>query len=538
MSQPRLPLVNRPRRGTSSLLLFLLATLLLGWACSSDVPPKGDAEPAPTSPAAPTSGHFLTLSDIHFDPYYDPSLANDLLAKEVSEWQGIFESSTITALMDTGEARYKQDTSYPLLQSALAAVAERIRQLPGQKVDYVLITGDFLAHEFDSTFQSIFPGKGFDDYRGFVLKTMTFIRDQLAVAFPTTPVFPTLGNNDAFCGDYGISPGSDFLPEVAGLWQPLVGQPLTDFSQTGSYTVAHPVVRDFEFVVLNDVPFSSDYPRTFAFSPTPDCDAATDGLAAGEQAWLRRKLDQATGKVALAFHIPPGIDQYGTAGTEEDDEAKFLAAMCDAPATCGANQDVAVDLACSQADAFIDTVSAGVSKISYVMVAHTHQDDFRVFRIPDSIAGGDVPVLVHFNPSISIHNSNNPGFQIFTYGTADGTLIDYTTYYLSNVETAGSRGANDPAATWERLYTFSESYIADGGLPAGNYDAAAVTGLIAKLRADQTFAADTYWPFHALRGPESGAGKIDDSDWDVYLCTLDKLTKAEFSACYCATSRR
>ena len=146
-----------------------------------------------------------------------------------------------------------------------------------------------------------------------------------------------------------------------------------------------------------------------------------------------------------------------------------------------------------------------------------------------------MPVLVHFNPSISIHNGNNPGFQIFTYDTGDGTLLDYTTHYLSNIETAGSQGVNDPAATWERLYTFSEAYIAGGRLPAGNYDAAAVAGLIAKLRADKTFASTTYWPFHALRGPVSGAGEIDDTDWDVYLCTLDKLTKAEFSACYCTT---
>ena len=49
----------------------------------------------------------------------------------------------------------------------------------------------------------------------------------------------------------------------------------------------------------------------------------------------------------------------------------------------------------------------------------------------------------------------------------------------------------------------------------------------------KAFAESTYWPFHALRGPASGAGRIDNEDWDVYLCTLDKLTKAEFARCYC-----
>lgn len=510
----------RPR-----LLIVLVAALLFVWGCAQEA---SDVEE--TTPPVATKHHFLTLSDIHFDPFYDPTLLDELIAKDASEWESIFETSQVHTLMDTSEERHDQDTNYPLLKSTLAAAAAEIRNLADKKVDYVLITGDFLSHGFVYDY----PGDDFDAYSSFVLKTMTFLRDQLASAFPDTPIFPALGNNDAYCGDYAVSPGSGFLPATAALWQDLVGQPLKDFSANGSYAIDHPVVANLELLMWNDIPFSKNYPRSDFPNEPQRCNAATGDLQSAEADWLDKELAQAKGRVALAFHIPPGMDQYSTS-KNEGEHSDFRATVCGAPLTCDSTDYVGIGYSCDEAAAFVAAVSPHIAKVDYIMAAHTHMDDFRVFQVPDR-SGGKVPVLVHFNPSVSIHNDNNPGFQVFEYDPKDGALDDYTTYYLSNVESAGSQGPDDPPAAWEELYTFSEEYIQGGGLPAGKYDVTAVSGLIEKLQAEASFAQGTYWQFHGLNAPLSGADAIDDSDWDVYQCTLGSLTKAEFAACYCAAS--
>src|ERR1700722_12418819 len=55
----------------------------------------------------------LFLSDIHFDPFFDPSLMDSLVKSDPSDWKSIFERSALTQL-----SPYRSDTNYPLLKSA------------------------------------------------------------------------------------------------------------------------------------------------------------------------------------------------------------------------------------------------------------------------------------------------------------------------------------------------------------------------------------------------------------------------------------
>src|SRR6185369_148613 len=84
------------------------------------------------------TGTFVVLSDIHFDPLYDPDLVPQLQAKDARQWQRIFESSKVTQL-----SAYGKDTNYPLLKSALSSLRFRTPE-----PDFVLISGDFLRHKF------------------------------------------------------------------------------------------------------------------------------------------------------------------------------------------------------------------------------------------------------------------------------------------------------------------------------------------------------------------------------------------------------
>ena len=107
----------------------------------------------------PGEGVFLIVSDLHFDPFADPAIVEELAAADVQAWPAIFESSK-----ERGFAQYGSDSNYPLMASALEAAR---RMLP--RPDFVLYPGDYLAHEFETKFDR-HAGGGQEDFERFVIR--------------------------------------------------------------------------------------------------------------------------------------------------------------------------------------------------------------------------------------------------------------------------------------------------------------------------------------------------------------------------------
>ena len=84
----------------------------------------------------------VVFSDVHFDPFYDPSLFPALLSADASEWESVFKTSGITA-----PSLWGSDTNYPLLTLARSS----IRQNRGAS-SLIIFTGDILGHNFPKTF--------------------------------------------------------------------------------------------------------------------------------------------------------------------------------------------------------------------------------------------------------------------------------------------------------------------------------------------------------------------------------------------------
>src|SRR5215212_5352400 len=156
---------------------------------------------------------FLSVSDIHFDPFADPALVTRLEAADVSQWDAIFASSTVTAL-----STYGSDVNDPLLRSALGEMQQRI-----PSPAFVLISGDFLAHDFDKTYQQYATDKSPAAYTAFVTRTIAYVAGAIRKAWPGVRVYPTLGNNDSDCGDYAVAPNGAFLANFRDIWSPIVG---------------------------------------------------------------------------------------------------------------------------------------------------------------------------------------------------------------------------------------------------------------------------------------------------------------------------
>ncbi len=431
-------------------------------------------------------GVFLHISDVHFDPFADPSLVPRLIAAPAAEWQGILSSKA------SRFAQYRHDTNYPLLMSMLAAAK-------GIPYDYIVNTGDNLAHRFHRAFQD--AGGKEEDYPGFVLKTMLFVDEMLKQSFPDVPLISALGNNDATCGDYKLEPGSSLLTSIAHDL-PVVRddeQAYADFKIGGFYAVPHPTVPRHDIIVLSDVFWSAEYRDA--------CGPHGGDPGAAELAWLEWKLYQArlAGRsVTLVMHIPPGIDSYSSAR-----------GACPGAITSFWRPRYAAR--------FAELVEAYKDVLRGSYAGHTHMDDFRVL----SDRTGEPFLATRIAPAVSPVFNNNPAFTVLLYNKADASVSDYATFYLANLAQLGQDSAAATPA-WTLEYTFTQAY----GIQ--NYDPAALASLATRIRADASVRS-SYMRYYAAEAPANSP--IDTANWSAYSCAQSAITAEDYAACQCPGTR-
>jgi sphingomyelin phosphodiesterase acid-like 3 len=228
------------------------------------------------------------VSDIHFDPFHDPALVRQLVAAPVSRWSSILaappspdQQQAFAALQQKCHA-HGIDTPFALLRSSLQAMQSRE---PGAK--FMTVSGDLIAHGFYCRFTTLVPGSTQSEYQDFVVKTLSFVMEELRASFPHIPVYVALGNNDTACDDYRLDPRSAFLAQTGrilakGLPLPQRQQALEAFDKGGYYSLTMEApMRGTRLIVVNDLFLS---PRYSTCAGRPDPAAAT-----AEMAWLQEQ---------------------------------------------------------------------------------------------------------------------------------------------------------------------------------------------------------------------------------------------------------
>jgi sphingomyelin phosphodiesterase acid-like 3 len=426
---------------------------------------------AAASPAA--AEKFLSVSDIHFDPFADPALIAKLEAADVAQWDAILASSSVQAF-----STYGHDINDALLRSA---VAEMKKQIPSPA--FVVISGDFLAHKFDQTYQQYATDKTQTAYTAFVTKTIAYVAGMLRKAYPDVPVYPTLGNNDSDCGDYAVAPDSVFLANFRDVWKPMVRSRSFDrrFPTGGYYHADVPTLENVRIIALNTNFFSINYKNPCG-KPGPD-----PGLR--QLTWLDAELDLARreGKrVWLLFHIPPGIDVY-------DSEEWGGACPNVKPETFWKDE---------YQQRYLQIAAAHRNTILGSFAGHTHQDEFR-------FASGD---FIHITPSVSPVFGNNPAFEVVEVGPR-GDIAGYTAHHLPDV-----------TLPWSREYSFAEAYAKP------RYTAATLTELETAIGNDTATRAK-YFGYLSSGAAKPSAEAL--AQWKGYWCGLRTIPASAFPACYC-----
>jgi hypothetical protein len=435
----------------------------------------------------------VILTDIHFNPLADKSLAEALAQAPVEQWAAILDRG--------GErmSRYGEDTDWKLLSSALAALKAQSRP------DFVLMPGDFVVHGFRDLFNASLAAHDDAAYRRFVTATMRFLAQQLAAAFAHAPILPALGNNDSDCGDYGVQPGGRFLadtePIVAGMIGPaiLTGAAGDGFAASwtalGNYVVDVPALADARIIALNDNFFSPHYRNA--------CGGDADGNPArATLAWLDHALADAAAaqrKVILIDHIPPGIDAFAAA---RHDSCPATPVPLLAPPYADALHALMLR--------YRDTIAAGIA-------GHLHTDAFRILRDHGAAFG-----FVMIAPALSPIFAQNPAFRRVTFDS-DGAIADETTDYLANL-TEAAAGA---APQWRAEASFDRAW------GAARFDAASLDALYRRIATSP--AAQQRWS--ATYGVQSPSAAIAAQNFAVYRCSVGSDDAEDFARCRCGAGR-
>lgn len=472
-------------RARITILIWLIPFCLFG-ACAAASAAEG---------IGGIAGQVLMLSDLHFNPMADPPLVDRLAAAEPQNWRGIFESSNGAAI-----SGYGQDTNWRLLRSVLLQARQ---MLPDAQ--FLVLPGDFLAHNFRQAFDAAAKEHSGATYRVFVRKTMKFLAQQLEDAFPNRPIVPALGNNDDVCGDFLLEPGGPFLADMLPILHSLIdgGGTSTGFDRGwvgyGNYSVK---IHDIRIISVNTVFFSRRYRNACGSPGGPDPGQAT-------LAWLEAELaaaKQAGEPVWLLYHVPPGVDGFTTLfrGSCPDD----ILPMWEA----------------AYAQPFYALLRQYADSVVVSFAGHTHMDDFRLIGTP----GGHY-AFVLITPALSPIFGQNPAFRTVAYGVA-GSILNETTYDLTNLREASSAPGAPPA--WEAEYTFTREW----SLP--RIDLPSLERLYSQIqsspaerdhwRAIFAVASPVYWP--RVAGGDGGEAHAARA----FSCASGNILLSDYRQCYCA----
>jgi hypothetical protein len=273
-----------------------------------------------------------------------------------------------------------------------------------------------------------------------------------------------------------------------------------DFDQTytagGYYAMCHPTVAGVTILAVNDVLWSTDYRDA--------CGTRGDQAAEAMMAWLEQQLSEARAagrRVWLVHHIPIGIDAYATLHAS-------AALSCSARVTPFLKEPFASRFVQLQQE-YAATIQAGFA-------GHTHQDSYGL------IMGAGIAVGVEkVAPSISPIFGNNPGFHLFSYDWQTGSVIDFSTWYLANLEQASVTTPGE----WKREYVFTEAY----GQPT--YSAAAVEQMAEALLGAESAGERVRSTFRRLYSVSHG--EMRASVLPAYACAISNLAVSSYTACYC-----
>jgi sphingomyelin phosphodiesterase acid-like 3 len=338
---------------------------------------------------------ILSLSDIHFNPFASCSklektcpLINELQKTNARHWAAI--------LQKFAEPQHKRaDTNYLLLVSSLKQAKNAAQN---HQIQFVVVLGDYLAHEYKRLFKRYSKDTSSSAYRHFVNQTFEFLFHELSITFPNTPIYIAVGNHDTYHSNYALQPKGPFFEEIAHDATLLIPpnqrkNVIQQFQNAGYYSVL--LNSKIRLLMLNSVLFSYK--------------AKGEGVSQAAQnqlVWLKKQLDLSVSqneKIIIGMHIPPVYDFYLTPRIRVATLFHFWRK--------------------EYIDQFNQLLEDFSHHIIAMMAAHQHMEQLKYMRFAD---GSVIPMLTA--ASISPIFGNDPEFSVYIFSLLDYQLTDNISY--------------------------------------------------------------------------------------------------------------
>lgn len=307
-----------------------------------------------------------------------------------------------------------QDANQSFLDKVIGSAAYSATK-NNNKPDFILITGDFAAHEISG-------GRSSKVYNA-VQHTLSELWSTQNAVLLRTPIYAALGNNDSYTGDYQLDSGS-FFNDMKFLLQTYAfpdGQVPADYDADyskyyGSYTANIPATCESStgckrVMVLNTVPFSDKTDRLI-------CD----------------------GHHSTCSEFRKNIVEF----VNNNETPNFVAMhIADSP-SYGWNQSADYQIS-SNTSLFASCSNEIKNCTKAIFAGHWHYYNRSVTTASDP--GLVKTVLL---PSVTPRNGAKPGYLIITYDRDTGKKISGTHYYISDYSGTLAGKSIDKAITWSK----------------------------------------------------------------------------------------
>ncbi len=320
----------------------------------------------------------LHLTDLHFDPLYVAGAPSYCKHKHQT-FCCCRNNSVPVNISDPRPARlfgeYDCDSPRALIDSMLAFCNS------SGPIDLILWTGDNQPHD------------SYDITERQTLDDIKFVTNMIAAAFPSTPLYPSLGNHDYWmASQFKPPPASNWLlHNISQVWAPFLSQEAqSTLRKFGGYVES--IGHKLKIMSLNTLIYDTDNLNAYVADDDP----------MGQFAWAESELSKALQERCVVWiigHLSPGGWTNQPQSITLHKFAKF----------------------------YMHILETYGSVIKLNLFGHTHFNEFRLVSHADK---GTQPLdVLYLSPAATPWLKQNPSVRFFDMDDITFGVSDYMQYY-------------------------------------------------------------------------------------------------------------